>query len=460
MNISVVILAAGKGTRMKSSRAKVLHKIAGKALLQHVIDSAEQLAPRQIAVVYGHDGESVKSEISTNQPSSEPCWVEQAEQKGTGHAVAQALPFIKDEEKVLILYGDVPLISTTSLQSLVSLCPQSGVSLLTVEVDDPTGYGRIIRDYEGQVVGIIEHKDADREQLAIREINTGIMCVDGALLKKWLPKLESNNSQGEYYLTDIIAMAAQEACPVFACQPEYAHEVEGVNDRVQLSRLERLYQKTRVEKLMRQGVTVYDPARIDIRGDVEIGEDVEIDINVVLRGKVSIGQGSVIGPNCLLSDCCIGENVEIKANSIIEESIVAENCVIGPFARIRPQTELASAAKIGNFVETKKSYIGKGSKVNHLSYIGDAKLGENVNVGAGTITCNYDGSNKFKTEIDDDAFIGSNTSLIAPVKVGKEATTGAGSAISKDVPDHQLAVARGKQVIIEDWQRPKKNNQD
>lgn len=456
MSISVVVLAAGKGTRMKSARTKVLHKLAGKPLLQHVVDTAEMLTPRCITVVYGHDGDAVRSEVLAESLG----WVEQKDQKGTGHAVAQALPCINEEERVLILYGDVPLISESSLHRLVELCPQEGVSVLTVKMQEPTGYGRIIRDDNGNVVGIVEQKDASAAQLQINEVNTGILCVTGSLLHKWLPQLGNNNAQGEYYLTDIIALAAEEGYPVFACHPGAINEVEGVNDRKQLARLERAFQLQIAEALMDGGVTLHDPSRLDVRGNVTVGTDVEIDVNVVLEGTVSIGTGTVIGPNCVLKDCTLGENSLIKANTVIENSVLAKDCVVGPFARIRPNTVLAEGVKIGNFVETKKSNIGKGSKVSHLSYIGDTEIGEYANVGAGTITCNYDGVNKFKTEIGDGAFIGSNTSLIAPVKVGRNATTGAGSAISKDIADNQLSVARGKQRNIEGWERPKRRQQD
>jgi len=441
---------------MKSSRTKVLHKLAGKPLLQHVVDTAALLVPRTISVVYGHDGDSVQSEIVGDSLF----WVEQKEQKGTGHAVAQALPNLNADEKALILYGDVPLISKSSLDQLVELCPDEGVSLLTIQLQDPSGYGRIIRDKTGQVVGIAEQKDASTEQLLIDEINTGIMCVTGSLLHEWLPKLENNNAQGEFYLTDIIALAAKENRPVLACHPGSTSEVEGVNDRKQLARLERAYQLNIAETLMENGVTLRDPSRFDVRGEAIIGADVEFDINVILEGKVSIASGVVIGPNCVLKNCTIGENVVIKENTVVDNSTIERDCVIGPFARIRPHTVLAEGVKIGNFVETKKSSIGKGSKVSHLSYIGDAEIGENANVGAGTITCNYDGVNKFKTEIGDGAFIGSNTCLIAPVRVGNNATTGAGSAISKDIADNQLSIARGKQRNIEGWKRPEKIKQD
>ena len=441
---------------MKSTRAKVLHKLAGKPLLQHVVDTAEMLAPRNITVIYGHDGEAVQSGIEGDTL----CWIEQKDQKGTGHAVAQALPNIKADEKVLILYGDVPLISKASLDELIALCPEQGVSLLTIKLPNPSGYGRIIRNQENQVIGIVEQKDANAEQLLIDEINTGIFCVTGSLLQRWLPSLENNNAQGEYYLTDIIALAAKEDVPVFACHPESAEEVEGINNRRQLAHLERAYQLNVANELMDAGVTLSDPTRLDVRGNVSIASDVEIDINVIFEGTVEVATGVVIGPNCVLKNCSLGEGVVIKANTVIEDAVIEKDCVIGPFARIRPKTVLAEGVKIGNFVETKKSNIGKGSKVSHLSYIGDAEIGENANIGAGTITCNYDGVNKFKTEIGDGAFIGSNTCLIAPVKVGVNATTGAGSAINKDVADNQLSIARGKQRNIESWKRPQKIKQD
>ncbi len=454
MSIDVVILAAGQGSRMKSSLPKVLHKVAGKPMVQHVIDQAKQLANSAIHVVVGHGADQVEAALA-----NEECgFYLQAEQKGTGHAVAQAVPGLRAEGVTLVLYGDVPLTPASVFESMVQTAQQGKVALLTVKLDDPTGYGRIIRSAVNDVVGIVEQKDANPEQLAITEVNTGIMAMPTSHLIEWLPQLSSNNAQGEYYLTDLIAMAANAGISVQAQHPESEYEVQGVNNRRQLAELERWYQFQQANRLMDAGVTLADPTRIDVRGELIVGSDVEIDINFIAEGSVKIGSGVTIGPNCVIKDAVIGDNVEIFANSHIDGASVAAGCQIGPYARLRPGSDLAACAKAGNFVEIKKAKIGEGSKVNHLTYIGDAVIGKGANIGAGTITCNYDGVNKSLTEIGDNAFIGSNSSLVAPVKVGAGATIGAGSTITSEVGDEELSVARGKQRNIAGWQRPVKKS--
>jgi bifunctional UDP-N-acetylglucosamine pyrophosphorylase/glucosamine-1-phosphate N-acetyltransferase len=454
MSIDVVILAAGQGSRMKSSLPKVLHKLAGKPMVQHVIDQAKQLANSSIHVVVGHGADQVEAALA-----NEECgFYLQAEQKGTGHAVAQAVPGLRAEGVTLVLYGDVPLTPASVFESMVQTAQQGKVALLTVKLDDPTGYGRIIRSAVNDVVGIVEQKDANPEQLAITEVNTGIMAMPTSHLIEWLPQLSSNNAQGEYYLTDLIAMAANAGISVQAQHPESEYEVQGVNNRRQLAELERWYQLQQANRLMDAGVTLADPTRIDVRGELIVGSDVEIDINFIAEGSVKIGSGVTIGPNCVIKDAVIGDNVEILANSHIDGASVAAGCQIGPYARLRPGSDLAVGAKAGNFVEIKKAKIGEGSKVNHLTYIGDAVIGKGANIGAGTITCNYDGVNKSLTEIGDNAFIGSNSSLVAPVKVGAGATIGAGSTITSEVGDEELSVARGKQRNIAGWQRPVKKS--
>lgn len=453
MELNVVILAAGKGTRMKSVLPKVMQPLAGRPLLRHVVDTAKALSAARTLVVYGHGGDLVQRAFA-----AEPLlWAEQAEQKGTGHAVQMALPQLPATGRTLILYGDVPLTTTATLGRLIERVASDAVmGLITLVMDNPSGYGRIVRDAGGAVVRIVEQKDANDDENKIREVNTGIFCVPNVLLHKWLPALQNNNAQGEYYLTDIIAMAAAENVRIETVQPEQSWEVDGINDKLQLSALERVHQRVLADSLMRGGVTLIDPARLDVRGSVTHGMDVHIEPNVILEGRVVLGNNVRIGANCQLKDCEIGDNVVIKPNSLIDDATVGAGAEIGPFARLRPGTVLAENVHIGNFVETKKAVIGKGSKANHLAYLGDAEIGSGVNIGAGTITCNYDGVNKHLTTIGDNAFIGTNTSLIAPVVVGAGATTGAGSAISKDVPDNTLAVARGKQVVIDSWQRPVK----
>ncbi|RMF18220.1 MAG: UDP-N-acetylglucosamine diphosphorylase/glucosamine-1-phosphate N-acetyltransferase [Gammaproteobacteria bacterium] len=450
MDLHVVILAAGQGTRMKSSLPKVLHPVAGKPMVQHVVDTARTLSPASITVVYGHGGDQVCAALA----NADVPLVEQAEQLGTGHAVAQALPVLPETGRLLVLYGDVPL---TRADTLKVFCEGTqGLGILTVHLENPTGYGRIVRDELDRITGIVEQKDATADQLQIREVNTGIMCMPIEALRRWIPQLGNQNAQGEYYLTDIVALAVQDGLPVTAAHPHHVWEVEGVNNRLQLAALERQYQQNQAERLMTDGVTVLDPARLDVRGDVEVGPDSVLDVNVVLEGTVRIGRNVTIGAGCVIRNSTIGDGVEIAPYSVLEDATVDGGNSIGPFARLRPGAHLHEGAKVGNFVEVKKAEIGPGSKVNHLTYIGDATIGANVNVGAGTITCNYDGVNKFRTVLEDDVFIGSNTALVAPVTVGKGATVGAGSVITKDVPEGELAVARGKQMTIRGWQRPVK----
>lgn len=451
MDVAAVILAAGKGTRMRSKQPKVLHAIAGCSMLGHVVHAAQSIRAAQTVVVYGHGGDQVRGLFAEANLQ----WAEQAEQLGTGHAVAQAMPTVH-AENVLVLYGDVPLIQPSTLLELLALVSDQQMALLTLSMDNPDGYGRILRNADGAVQAIVEQKDASAQQLAINEINTGILACRRELLAQVLPQLSNNNAQGEYYLTDVIAMAVANNINVATHQPSQPWEVDGVNDRSQLARLERIYQRNMAQQLMAQGVTVLDPARLDVRGEVHASEDVTLDVNVVLEGRVVLGENVIVGPHCVIKDSEIGANTVIAAHSVIENSTVGKACDIGPYARLRPGTLLGNSVKVGNFVETKAAVVGEGSKINHLSYVGDAELGRNINVGAGTITCNYDGANKHLTVIEDNAFIGSNSSLVAPVTVGEGATVGAGSVITKDVPNGQLAVTRAKQQEISGWQRPQK----
>lgn len=453
-SLEVVILAAGQGTRMRSAQPKVLHELAGKALVHHVIDTAQLLHAKRIHTVIGHGADQVRDRLG-ELPTH---WALQVEQLGTGHAVAQAMPAVDDDSVVLVLYGDVPLVRAQTLGKLLTAVTAKSIGLLTVELADPTGYGRILRDADRRITAIVEQKDATKEQLAIREVNTGILAVPAKQLKAWLPQLQSNNAQGEYYLTDIIALAVQNGLTVNACNPSAEWEVQGVNNRLQLAELERQHQRNIANQLMTDGATLADPARIDVRGSLITGRDVFIDVNCVFEGEVVLGDNVRIGPNCVIRNSRIANHAEIDANSILDEAIVGELAHVGPFARLRPGTELGRKTRVGNFVETKKTKLGDGSKANHLTYLGDCTIGVNANVGAGTITCNYDGVNKSKTVIGDGAFIGSNSSLVAPVTIGANATVGAGSAITADVPDHQLAVARGKQRNIEGWERPIKKS--
>ena len=452
MALSVVILAAGKGTRMRSALPKVLHPVAEKPMVAHVIDAARQVAAENTYVVYGFGGDVLKSKITGDDLT----FIEQKEQLGTGHAVDMASPFLSDDEDVLVLYGDVPLTKVSTLQRLIAVKPENGMALLTVHLANPTGYGRIMRDSADSVVGIVEQKDATAEQLLVNEANTGILLANGGDLKRWLANLSSDNAQGEYYLTDIIAACSKEGKLIATAHPDSEIEVEGANNRVQLAGLERAYQLRKAEELMIAGASLRDPNRIDIRGNVTVGQEVLIDINCIFEGNVEIADHAVIGANCILKNCRIGKNAEIKPNSIVEDAIIGELASVGPFARIRPGSELKRDAHVGNFVEMKKSTLGEGAKAGHLSYLGDAEIGPKANIGAGTITCNYDGVNKAKTIIGAGAFIGSNASLVAPVTIGEMATTAAGSVIVKNVADNELSVARGKQRNIVGWKRPSK----
>ncbi|WP_025822780.1 bifunctional UDP-N-acetylglucosamine diphosphorylase/glucosamine-1-phosphate N-acetyltransferase GlmU [Shewanella marina] len=451
MSLNVVILAAGKGTRMRSDLPKVLHPIAHKSMVQHVIDTARSLGSEAIQLVYGYGADKLQASLGEQTLN----WVLQAEQLGTGHAVAQANSHISDDDTVLILYGDVPLIQQQTLQALLDARPQDGLAILTVNLVNPTGYGRIIRQH-GQVVGIVEQKDADDEQLLINEVNTGIMAVPGKQLKAWLARLSNNNAQGEYYLTDIIAMAHADGVAISTAQPQSAIEVEGANNRVQLAQLERAYQAREAEKLMLNGANLRDPSRIDIRGEVSVGMDVMIDVNVIFEGQVSIGNNVKIGAGAILKNCQIADNAEIKPYTIVEDAIVGIDASAGPFARLRPGAELKQDAHVGNFVEMKKAVLGVGSKAGHLTYLGDAQIGAGVNIGAGTITCNYDGANKHLTVIEDDVFVGSDSQLVAPVVIGKGATVGAGATVTRNVGEHELVITRVKQKHIANWARPVK----
>ncbi|WCR46176.1 bifunctional UDP-N-acetylglucosamine diphosphorylase/glucosamine-1-phosphate N-acetyltransferase GlmU [Stutzerimonas stutzeri] len=452
MSLDIVILAAGQGTRMRSALPKVLHPVAGQSMLGHVISTARALQPRSIQVVIGHGAEQVRQRLVGDDLN----YVVQAEQLGTGHAVAQALPNLS-AERVLILYGDVPLIEAETLQRLLQKVGPEQLALLTVTLDDPTGYGRIVRDAYGEVQAIVEHKDASAEQKAIREGNTGILAVPGSRIGEWLGRLSNSNAQGEYYLTDVIAMAVADGLRVATEQPQDAMEVQGANDRIQLAELERHYQRRAARRLMAQGVTLRDPSRFDLRGEVSVGRDVLIDVNVVLEGEVVIEDDVQIGPNCVIKDSTLRRGAIVKANSHLDGAVVGEGADCGPFARLRPGSTLGAKAHVGNFVEMKNASLGDGAKAGHLSYLGDAEIGARTNIGAGTITCNYDGANKFKTVMGEDVFIGSNSSLVAPLNLGDGATTGAGSTITADVPAHTLALGRGRQRNIDGWQRPVKN---
>lgn len=450
--INVVILAAGQGTRMKSSLPKVLHPLAGLPLVQHVINTSKKLNPEVINVVYGHGGEKVQKQI--NDPDIN--WVLQAEQLGTGHAVDQVKDQLIDEQLVLILYGDVPLIKEETLVELLEQA-KDGFSLLTVTLDNPQGYGRIVRNKGGLVENITEEKDASDDIKKINEVNTGILAVKADLLKNWLSKLDNNNAQKEYYLTDVIAMAVKDGFKINTTQPDNEYEVMGVNNRIQLSELERYYQQEQANELMAGGITLADPTRIDIRGELSHGQDISIDINTVIEGNVSIGNNVSIGANCVIKNSKIADDVTILPMSVLDNASIGKGSKVGPFARLRPGAVLSENTHVGNFVEIKKSFVGVGSKVNHLTYVGDSIVGKNVNIGAGTITCNYDGANKHQTVIGDNVFVGSATQLIAPVKIGKNATVGAGSTITTDVAEDELAITRVKQKSIQGWKRPEKD---
>lgn len=453
--INVVILAAGMGKRMRSALPKVLHPLAGKPILSHVLDTARTLSPEKICVIYGYGGERVRQTVG-DDPNL--IWVEQAQQLGTGHAVKQALPYLEKGSATLVLFGDVPLVKSNTLEELIGKARADNLVLLTVELDNPTGYGRIVRDSEtNRVQAIVEEKDALPSQKAIREINTGIMILPNMYLESWLDRLSNNNTQGEYYLTDIIAMAVDDGIQIETSNPSSEWEVVGVNDKVQLSSLERIYQQDIANKLMEQGVMLADPARLDVRGKLVCGNDVEIDVNCIFEGNVRLGDGVKVNANCILRNVVVSDGTVIHPFSMLEDTRVGENCRVGPYARIRPGTQLDDVVHVGNFVEIKNSHIASGSKVNHLSYIGDTEMGKQVNIGAGTITCNYDGAFKYRTIIEDNVFIGSDSQLIAPVTVAKGSTIGAGSTITRDTPEGQLTLSRVKQISIAHWKRPQKN---
>ncbi|WP_442771038.1 bifunctional UDP-N-acetylglucosamine diphosphorylase/glucosamine-1-phosphate N-acetyltransferase GlmU [Zoogloea ramigera] len=450
--MEVIVLAAGQGKRMRSVLPKVLQPLAAKPMLGHVLDTARALEARRIVVVYGHGGEVVREALD----APDLAWARQDPPQGTGHAVQQAMPLVEDGDTALILYGDVPLIGVPTLQRLMAAAGDRQMALLTVHMADPTGYGRILRDAAGQVTRIVEEKDATPDERRVTEVNTGILAAPVERLRHWLANLKNDNAQGEYYLTDIIAMAVAEGIQVITTQPDAFEETLGVNNKTQLAELERIHQRNIARGLTDAGVTVIDPARLDVRGQLICGRDVEIDINCVFEGRVELGDGVRIGPNCVIRNATLGAGTKVAAFSQIEDTVMGEACVIGPYARTRPGTVLGADVHLGNFVEVKNSNISDHSKANHLAYVGDADIGQRVNVGAGTITCNYDGANKFRTIIEDDVFIGSDTQLVAPVRVGRGATLGAGTTLSKDAPAEQLTVSRAKQVSVEGWKRPVK----
>ena len=451
MSTTVIILAAGKGTRMRSSLPKVLQPLAGRPLLGHVIETAKKLNADNIITIYGHGGDRVQTAFAQQEIK----WVEQAEQLGTGHAVQMTLPVLPHDGVSLILSGDVPCINPVTLQKLLDATATTSIGLVTLTLPDANGYGRIVREND-QIQAIVEHKDASEEQRQIKEINTGIYAVSNAKLHEWLPNLSNDNAQGEYYLTDIVAMALADGIQVASVEPEQAFEVEGVNDRVQLAALERQFQSYQAKQLMQQGVHLIDPSRFDLRGNLTVGQDVRIDINVIIEGDCELGDNVEIGAGCIIKNTKIAAGTKVQPYSIFDSAVVGEDTQIGPFARLRPGAQLANEVHIGNFVEVKNTTIGLGSKANHFTYLGDAEIGAGSNIGAGTITCNYDGANKFKTIIGDQAFIGSNSSLVAPVRIGNGATVGAGSTITRDVEDNSLAVERSKQFAKENYPRPQK----
>ena len=450
MSTTVIILAAGKGTRMRSQLPKVLQPLAGRPLLGHVIETAKQINAEKIITIYGHGGSLVQHAFADEKID----WVEQAEQLGTGHAVQMTLPVLPQHGISLILSGDVPCIRASTLEKLL-VAAETGIALVTLTLPDASGYGRIVRK-NGQIQAIVEHKDASDEQRQIKEINTGIYAVSNAKLHEWLPRLSNNNAQGEYYLTDIVAMALADGMQVASVEPEQAFEVDGVNDRVQLAALERQFQAAQAKALMQQGVHLIDPSRFDLRGSLKVGQDVRIDINVIIEGDCELGDNVEIGAGCVIKNTTIAAGTKVQPYSIFDNAIVGEDTQIGPFARLRPGAKLANEVHIGNFVEVKNTTVGTGSKANHFTYLGDAEVGAGSNIGAGTITCNYDGANKFKTIIGDNAFIGSNSSLVAPVQIGNGATVGAGSTITRDVAENSLAVERSKQFVKENYPRPQK----
>ena len=450
--LTVVVLAAGQGKRMHSTRPKVIHLLGGKPILAHVLDTARQLKPDAIRVVYGHGAK----ELLAVFPQTDLFWHLQSDQLGTGHAVAQALPDIPDDHQVLVLYGDVPLVGVRTLQMLVRSLEEKAFAILTSAPDDPGGYGRIIRDQAGAVVQIIEERDASDEERLIGEINSGLIGAHAHALRRWLDKLENKNAQGEYYLTDIVSMAAKEGIKVEGLKAADSKEVQGINDKMELAEAEKTLRHRKAVELMTAGVSLADPERVDVRGELSVGQDVFIDVGVVFEGNVQLGDRVHIGPYAIVSSCKLADDCVVHAHSVLESVVAGPNCEIGPFARLRPGTELAEQVKVGNFVEVKGSEISEGSKINHLSYIGDTTIGRDANIGAGTITCNYDGAEKHRTTIGNGAFVGSGVMLVAPVEVGEEATIGAGSVIAKDVPSGQLTVARAKQSTVKGWKRPTK----
>ena len=452
MKLSIIILAAGQGTRMNSSRPKVLHPLGGRPLLAHVMDTARSLQAADIQVVIGHGADMVRGQL----PEQDIHWVLQDQQLGTGHAVAQAMPGVADDHTVLVMYGDVPLISRDTLEPLCLMAAEGMAALLTAELDDPTGYGRILHNADGSICGIVEEKDASAAERAIKEINTGFLAAPAARLRGWLAALDNNNAQGEYYLTDVVARAVNEGNRVRGTTTDNLDEVMGINDRRQLAVQERCYQQRQAEACLEAGVTLVDPRRFDLRGRLDAGQDVVIDVNAVLEGEVILGNGVTIGPNVCIRNATLGDDVCVLANCVIEDAVIGNGSRIGPFARLRPETTLAAATHVGNFVEIKKSEVGEGSKINHLSYVGDSSIGSGVNIGAGTITCNYDGANKYRTIIGNDVFIGSDTQLVAPVEVQDGATIGAGSTITRDAPANELTLSRAPQKTRTGWKRPVK----
>ena len=456
LNIDVVILAAGQGSRMRSNKPKVLHAIGGKPMVQHVIDAAKALGDVNVHIVVGHGADQVQANLGADSLYSDCQYIEQVEQLGTAHAVLQVLPALTPGSKTLILYGDVPLIKTETLRAMLEAVNETSMAVLTASLDDATGYGRIVRNDNNEVLSIVEHKDAKTDQLAINEINTGIMCIPQSCLAKWLPNIGNDNAQKEYYLPDVIAMSVTDGVGINTPSPQSLFEIQGVNNRLQLAELEREFQREQANKLMVEGATLADPARIDVRGNVTVGQDVFIDINAVLQGDVVIGANVSIGPNCVITNASIAEGSNILANSVIEDAVIGKDCNIGPFARLRPGANLADGCKVGNFVEIKNAQLGDGSKVNHLSYVGDAEIGTDTNIGAGTITCNYDGANKFKTVMGNNVFVGSNSTLVAPVEIADGGFVAAGSTVTQTVPADNLAVGRGRQRNITGWKKPVK----
>lgn len=451
--MQIILLAAGQGKRMRSALPKVLQPLAGKPLLAHVLATAHALKPGKICAVYGHGGEHVRAAFDNDALL---VWAEQAEQLGTGHAVRQAMPYVADDQVVLVLYGDVPLITQATLERLLVAAGNASLALLTEFMEQPEGYGRIVRNQDGVVQRIVEEKDANDAERAITEVNTGILVAPVKALRRWLAGIGNDNAQGEYYLTDIVGLAVVDGTPIVTVQPAAQWETIGVNDKLQLAALERTYQRVQASALLTQGVTLIDPSRIDVRGTLVCGRDVEIDVNCIFEGKVTLADGVKVGANCILRNVAVGAGTRVQPFSSLDGATVGDGCIIGPYARLRPGTSLSNDVHVGNFVEVKNSAIGQGSKANHLSYVGDADVGCKVNIGAGVITCNYDGVNKFRTVIEDEAFIGSDSQLIAPVTVGYGATIGAGTTLTKDAPASQLTVSRPKQISISAWRRPVK----